>query len=138
MSHVHFVVGPKPHAHSVWLYWLIFFALVALTTLTVYLSHFDFGELSIIVTLLIASTKADNKFLALVASTSLIFLSLLIIFCIFDINTRGEVEMQTENFLPREEKVYKHKIDNPQALPLRPRLEEASPEKLIFVSPDTH
>jgi len=144
------VKGPKPHPHSVWLYWGVFGALVFLTVVTVSLAQYDFGKLNIIVTLMIASTKAilvmaifmhlafDNKFYAIIAATSLLFLSLFIGFPILDMNSRGELDSFNENYLPRDEAVYKHHLKDPDDLPLRPGLLEAVPDKLIFIGPDEH
>ena len=150
MSHVAMVKGPKPHVHSVWLYWGVFFTLIFLTAATVSLAQFDFGKLNIIVTLLIASTKAilvmaifmhlafDNKFYAVVAATSLVFLSLFIAFPLLDMDTRADLDPNNKNYLPRDETVYKHHIKDPKSLPLRPGLQEAVPEKLIFIKPGEH
>lgn len=147
MSHIHMVKGPKAHTHSVWLYWGVFFALVFFTILTVYSAQFDFGKWNTIVMLTIASSKSllvfavfmhlafDNKFFALVLGTSIIFLSLFIVFSVLDFATRSEVDRQVENFLPRDEKVFKHAKDDPKALPLRPGLQDAQPDKLIYEEP---
>lgn len=150
MSYFHYVKGPKPHPHSVWLYWGIFFTLVFLTIITVSLAQYDFGKLNIIVTLMIASTKAilvmaifmhlafDNKFYAVIAATSLVFLSLFIGFPILDMKSRGDLDPHNENYLPRDEAVYKHHIKDPKDLPLRPGLLEAVQDKLIFIKPGEH
>lgn len=150
MSNISMVVGPKPHVHSVWLYWGVFFALVVLTVVTVMLAGFDFGKLNIVVTLLIASTKAslvlaifmhlafDNKFFLVVAATSLVFLSLFILFPLLDLGSRADLDPAQKNFLPRDEKVYQHEIDMPKDLPLRPGLEEAKKDSLIFIGPSEH
>lgn len=142
------VKGPKPHVHSVWLYWAVFAALVFLTVVTVELAHFDFGKLNLIVTLLIASTKAclvmsifmhlayDSKFFAVVACTSLVFLSLFILFPLLDLGSRADLDPVQQNFLPRDQAVYKHEIDMPKDLPLRPGLQEAVRSKLIFAEPE--
>lgn len=150
MSYYHLVRGPKPHLHSVWLYWGVFFALVFLTVVTVSLARYDFGKLNIIVTLLIASTKAilvmaifmhlafDNKFYAVIAATSLVFLSLFIGFPIMDMNSRADLDPHNENYLPRDEAVYKHYLKDPKDLPLRPGLQEADKAHLIFIGPGEH
>lgn len=150
MSNIAMVKGPKAHPHSVWLYWAVFFALVGLTGVTVWLANYDFGKLNLIVTLLIAGTKAslvmavfmhlafDNKFLGVVACTSLVFLALFILFPLVDLGTRADLDEEQKNFLPRDEQVYKHRLDAPDALPLRPGLQEAVKEKLIFVEPGKH
>lgn len=150
MSNIAMVRGPKPHPHSVWLYWVVFFALVFLTGATVLLANYDFGKLNLIVTLLIAGTKAslvmgifmhlafDNKFFGVVASASLVFLALFILFPMVDLGTRDDLDDAQKNFLPRNEQVYKHKLDTPEALPLRPGLQDADKEKLIFVAPGEH
>jgi|HubBroStandDraft_1064217.scaffolds.fasta_scaffold309327_2 cytochrome c oxidase subunit 4 len=150
MSHISWVHGPKPHVHSVWLYWGVFAALVALTVLTLEVAQYDFGELNVVVALLIASTKAslvmaifmhlafDNKFFLVIASTSLVFLSLFILFPILDFATRADLDPDQANFLPRDERVYKHELDMPNALPLRPGLEEAKKDELIFIGPHEH
>ncbi len=150
MSHIAMVKGPKAHIHSVWLYWGVFATLVLLTIITVSLASYDFGKFSIIVTLLIASTKAilvmavfmhllfDNKFYAVIAATSLVFLSLFIAFPIIDMDSRGDLDAYNQNYLPRDETVYKHNLKKPDDLPLRPGLQEAIKEKLIFMGPGEH
>lgn len=150
MSNVIMVKGPKPHAHSVWLYWAVFFALIFFTAVTVWLAGHDFGKLNLIVTLLIAGTKAslviaffmhlafDSKFFGVVVGTSLIFLALFILFPIIDFDSRKDLDDKQINFLPRDERVYKHAVDMPDALPLRPGLQDADKDKLIFIKPGEH
>lgn len=147
---VHMVQGPHPHVLPVGLYWFVFFFLVGMTLLTVHLAEYDFGSLSMFVTLLIAGTKAalvaaifmhlwfDNKFLTLVLSSCLLFLALFILFPIIDLGSRAELDDVKENFLPRNEKVYQYEIDHPNALPLRPGLAEPKKEELIFAKPGEH
>lgn len=150
MSNVVMVKGPKPHPHSVWLYWGVFFALVVFTAITVTLARYDFGKLNLVVTLLIAGTKAalvmgffmhlayDNKFFAVVISTSLVFLALFILFPMADLDTRADLDYEQTNFLPRDEQVYKRQIETPDALPLRPGMQEANKDRLIFIGPGEH
>lgn len=150
MSNISMVKGPKPHTHSVWLYWGVFFALLLCTGATVLLARYDFGKLNLIVTLLIAGTKAalvmgifmhlafDSKFFAVIACTSLVFLSLFIVFPILDFESRPDLDAAQNNFLPRDERVYKHTLDAPNSLPLRPGLQEADENKLIFIKPGEH
>lgn len=150
MSNIAMVKGPKAHPHSVWLYWVVFGVLVLLTSATVSLAQFDFGKLNLVVTLLIAGTKAtlimgvfmhlayDNKFFAVVAGSALVFLSLFILFPMLDLGTRADLDEQQANFLPRDERVYKHHLDAPDALPLRPGLLDAQKDKLIFIKPGEH
>ncbi len=150
MSNVAMVKGPKAHPHSVWLYWGVFLALIALTAATVSLAQYDFGKLNLVVTLLIAGTKAvlvmgffmhlayDSKFFAVIASTSLVFLALFILFPMYDLGTRADLDENQTNFLPRDERVYKHKLDTPDALPLRPGLTEADKGKLKYMEAGEH
>lgn len=150
MSNFSKVVGPKAHPHKASLYWGIFAALVFFTIVTVWVAKYDFGKLNIVVAMLIASTKAclvmgffmhlayDSKFFAVVASTSLVFLALLILFPIFDIESRADLDAEQINFLPRDESVYKYDLDHPDALPLRPGLTEPVKDKLIFSEPHRH
>lgn len=150
MSSVAMVKGPKAHPHSVWQYWAIFAGLVFLTGATVSLAQFDFGKLNLVVTLVIAGTKAalvmgffmhlayDNKFFGVIAMTSLVFLALFILFPMADLGTRDDLDEIQANFQPRNERVYKHHLASPDALPLRPGLVEAQKEKLIFVKPGEH
>ena len=150
MSNISMVKGPKAHPHSVWLYWAVFAALISLTIATVSLAQYDFGKLNLVVTLLIAGTKAllvmgffmhlayDSKFFAVVASTSLVFLALFILFPMVDLGTRADLDEVQTNFRPRDERIYKHHLDSPEALPLRPGLVEAQKDKLIFVGPGEH
>jgi cytochrome c oxidase subunit 4 len=145
----HFVKAPVPHTHSVWLYWGIFFALVALKIITVLAAGIDFGSFSVFIALLIASTKAvlvfavfmhlwfDNKFFALIVSATLVFLSLFILFPILDDGSRALVDADRENFLPREEAVYEHAVKNPNALPLRPGLKQGEKENLVFLGAES-
>jgi len=140
----HMVRGPHAHAHHVSLYWIVFALLIGLTFLTVGLAKFDFGSMSVLVTLLIAGTKAslvfgvfmhlyfDNKFYALVVSTSLVFLSLFILFPILDMGSRDLVDPVRGNFGPRDQKVFEYEKANPGALPLRPGLEKPAGKHLIF------
>ena len=150
MSYIAMVKGPHVHPHSVWLYWGVFFALVLLTILTVMQAQYDFGELSIILTLIIASTKAllvmgffmhlayDSKFFAVIACASLGFLSLFIFFSVADLASRADLDQEQVNFLPRNEAVYKHERTNPKALPLRPGLSEGQKDDLVFIGPGEH
>jgi|SRR5579871_2520128 len=150
MSNTAMVKGPKVHPHSVWLYWGVFLALILLTVLTVAITRHDFGKFNIVVAILIASLKAalvagffmhlvfDNKFLAVVLSTSLVLLALFIIFPIADFATRADLDSVETNFLPRDQRVYKYELDHPDALPLRPGLQEAQRDKLIFMGPGEH
>ncbi len=150
MSHVAKVIGPKPHAHSVWLYWGVFSTLIILTILTVLVAQHDFGELNIIVALSIASLKAalvvgffmhllfDSKFLSVVLGTSLVLLSLFIMFPIADFASRADLDSAEANFLPRDQTVYKYELEHPDALPLRPGLEQPQKDKLIFMGPGQH
>lgn len=150
MSHISYIVGPKPHIHPVSLYWGVFFLLVLLTGATVYLAGYDFGKLNLVVTLLIAGTKAalvlgifmhlafDNKFFGVIAATSLVFLSLFILFPLYDMETRGDLDADNRMYLPRNEKVYQYTLQHPGALPLRPGLQDPIPDKLIFIKPGRH
>ncbi len=150
MSHINMVRGPKPHTHSVWLYWAVFFALVCLTGATVFLAGYDFGKLNLIVTLMIAGTKAllvfgifmhlafDSKFFAVIVGTSFLFLALFIGFPILDMDSRGDIDAQRNNYLPRDERVYKHTLEKPEELPLRPGLQDPQKDKLIFIKAGEH
>jgi cytochrome c oxidase subunit 4 len=150
VSHTEMVRGPKPHTHSVWLYWGVFFALVFLTGATVLLARFDFGKLNLVVTLLIAGTKSllvfgifmhlafDNKFFSVIVGTSFLFLALFILFPMLDMDSRADIDAQRANYLPRDERVYKHALEKPDELPLRPGLQEPQKDKLIFIKPGEH
>jgi cytochrome c oxidase subunit 4 len=150
----HMVQGPQPHAHHVGLYWTVFGMLVVLTLLTVYLAEFDFGTMSVMVTLLIAGTKAslvlavfmhlyfDNKFFALIVGVSLVFISLFILFPIIDMGSRDLVDPIRGDFVLRNEKVFDYESKNPGALPMRPvrtngsqDLEAPKKEDLVFEGP---
>lgn len=150
MSHISMVRGPKPHTHSVYLYWGVFFALVALTVLTVVLAGYDFGELNLVVTLLIAGSKAalvltifmhlafDNKFFGVIIATSLVFLALFILFPMLDMQTRGDLDSWNSLYVPRNERVHQYQVEHPNALALRPGLQDPVKDKLIFIKPGAH
>lgn len=149
-SNKHMVQGPSPHTVSVWFYWGVFVLLLCLTVLTVYVATFDFGPMSTVVALLVASCKAslvcaffmhlwfDNKFYTLILSSSLLFLSLFLLFPLLDEDSRAFVDPERENFLPREQQVFEYELKNPGALPLRPGLKEPNIADLIFSEPHKH
>ncbi|HXW53002.1 MAG TPA: cytochrome C oxidase subunit IV family protein [Myxococcota bacterium] len=150
MSNVAKVLGPKPHPHSVWLYWGVFLTLIVLTILTVMVAQHDFGELNIVVALLIASFKAalvagffmhllfDSKFLSVVLCTSLVLLALFLLFPILDFSSRADLDSAEANFLPRDQEVYKYELEHPDQLPLRPGLQQPQKDELIFIGPGHH
>jgi len=150
MSHSHMVEGPKPHTVSVWFYWGVFGALLFLTVLTVLVAEYDFGSLSTVVALLVAGMKAslvcaffmhlwfDNKFYTLVLCSTLVFLSLFLLFPILDEESRAFVDPERANFLPREQQVLEYELQNPGALPLRPGLQTPKKEELNFEAPHGH
>ncbi len=147
----HMAPGPKPHhILPVWIYWAVFGFLLVLTVVTVWVASYDFGSLSTVVALFVASIKAslvcavfmhlwfDNKFFALILSSSLLFLSLFLLFPLIDDSSRGLVDPTRDNFLPRNEEVYKYELENPGALPQRPGLKTPNKDKLIFEAPHGH
>jgi cytochrome c oxidase subunit 4 len=146
----HPVKGPEPHVMPVSLYWGVFILLLCLTVITVWVAEYDFGAASTAVALLVASTKAglvmaifmhlwfDNKFYTLVISSSLVFLSLFVLFPMLDEGSRAMVDPIKANFLPRDEAVYKHELDKPNDLPLRPGLKEANKDDLVFEAAHGH
>ena len=148
MSNSHLVEGPHPHVHPVKVYWIVFGLLLMLTGVTVWVAGYDFGSFSAAVALLVAGTKAclvlavfmhlwfDNKFYALVISSSLVFLFLFFLFTLIDEGSRTFMDPQRANFMPRDEVVHQYELDHPGALPLRPGLKEPVKENLIFEGPE--
>lgn len=135
-SYRHLVRGPSPHLLPLWLYWLIFSILLFFTFVTVTLADYDLGSFSVFVTLLIAGTKAslvlavfmhlwfDNKFFAMIVASSLVFLSLFILFPLLDFGSRDWLDKKKANFLPRNEQVYQFKQEHPDAPALMGGLKE--------------
>jgi cytochrome c oxidase subunit IV len=96
------------HAHvsSAPFYALIFFALLALTITTVGQSYFDFGRMSIVIVILIASMKAslvvsffmhlkyDNRFNALIFISSLLFIGVFFAYTMNDTDKRGDLDSE--------------------------------------------
>jgi cytochrome c oxidase subunit IV len=88
--------GEFSHPAPVWMLLAVFFALLGLTLLTVYQASFDFGDLEIVFSLIIATIKAglviaffmhllwDKPLNAIVILSSLIFVSLFLGFCLMD------------------------------------------------------
>jgi caa(3)-type oxidase subunit IV len=117
---------------------------------TVFVAQYDFGELNVVIALLIAGTKAalvmgvfmhlayDSKFFAVVISTAFAFLALFVLFPMADLDSRADLDREQKNFLPRDERIYKEHLEHPDALPLRPGLQQADPKKLIFGGPGKH
>lgn len=147
MSHIHRVEGPAPHVLPVSLYWGVFGALLCLTALTVWVAEFDFGTMSTTVALLVATTKAtlvlsifmhlwfDNKVFTLVLSSTFLFLSLFILFCVLDEGSRGLVDSERSNFLPRDQTVLQYETEHPGDLALRPGLRDPVRSELNFKGP---
>jgi len=140
----HLVQGAEPHCLPLGLYWFIFGCLLFFTYITVLLSTYDLGSYSLLVTLLIASTKAtlvlavfmhlwfDNKFFALIVGSSLVFLSLFMFFSILDVGSRDWLDAKKANFLPRDERVYERKLKEPDAPPLMGGLKEVPKDELNY------
>lgn len=146
----HMVQGDEPHLLPIWLYWLIFSILLFFTYVTVTLADYDFGSLSLFITLLIAGTKAslvlavfmhlwyDNKFFAMIVGSCLVFLSLFILFPILDFGSRDWLDDKKTNFLPRNELVYERKLKDPKAMPLMPGLKEVPEDQLNHTAAGHH
>ena len=131
-----YVKGPKPHLLSIKIYWFIFFLLVILTGLTIVFNQIDFGSMSILITLLIATCKAalvlsifmhlwfDNKIFVFMLISSLLLILVLITFSLLDINTRSWFDQQRANDLYRNEIIQEHQLENPNSPALRPGLQK--------------
>jgi cytochrome c oxidase subunit 4 len=90
-----------PHVLPLKVYLGAWGTLLVLTVLTVAASYFNFGTWNLVIALLIATLKAatvallfmhlyfDNKFHAIILSSSLIFLAVFIGFTMFDTESRG-------------------------------------------------
>ena len=147
MSKINKGEGTLADILPVGLYWGVFGALLCLTALTVWVAEFDFGTMSTTVALLVATTKAtlvlsifmhlwfDNKVFTLVLSSTFLFLSLFILFCVLDEGSRGLVDSERSNFLPRNEKVLQYETDHPGDLALRPGLKDPVRSELNFEGP---
>jgi cytochrome c oxidase subunit 4 len=102
----HEVVDDSHHVHTTTTRLLagIFFGLVILTILTVAISRIDFGEFNMLIALAIAAVKAsmvmtvfmhlkwDTAINNIAFLSSLLFLSLLFLFCIADFATRADAD----------------------------------------------
>lgn len=101
-------MAEKTHSHHhilpLKVYFAVAGALFVLTVITVAVSFYHFGELNIIVALLIAATKGtlvalyfmhlkyDNKLYMTIFVLSLIFLAIFLGFTMLDTSYRGEIE----------------------------------------------
>ena len=104
--HAHAHDDGKVHAHvSPFLFLCaIFGALIVLTVITVAASRFDFGSANTIIAVLIATVKAslvatffmhlkyDKGFHALIFVMSFVFLGVMLLVTLEDIDTRGKVD----------------------------------------------
>lgn len=113
MSHHH----EEEHHHVLpySVYFLVYFALLVLTYLTVMVSYWDLGALSLPVAMLVALVKAafvvgyfmhlkyDNAFLKLVFFGSVLFLVIFFTFTLFDLGTRGILVNEEGNFVLRKD-----------------------------------
>lgn len=92
-THEHSHGGPKVYA-------LTLGALLVLTIITVYVASFDFGSVNVVVALAIATVKAtlvalifmhlrnDRPLNSVIAISGFLFLGLLLMFCLTDIDAR--------------------------------------------------
>ena len=132
-DHAYFNDAEAPHAHVIplWVYWGVFFALLGLTVATVAVILVDLGPFNIVVALAIAVAKAtlvgaifmhlwwDELLNTVIVLLSLVFMSIFLMFCLIDENSRGMVDPVKENFLIRNEVVEQHQLENPDAPQLR-------------------
>ncbi len=107
--------GHEGHHHHVLplsVYVGVYLALLVLTYLTVQVSFWDLGPLSLPVAMLVALVKAgfvvgffmhlryDDKFLSLIFFSSLFFIAVFLAFTLFDLSTRGKINADQSNFRP--------------------------------------
>lgn len=94
-THANHITGPKT-------YTAVLLALLVFTVVTVWVAQFDFGAMNTVVALLIASIKGSlvalffmhlrhDRFNAVIFLGGLVFLAILLIFTLFDIETRQTV-----------------------------------------------
>jgi cytochrome c oxidase subunit IV len=100
------------------MYLMVGASLLALTFVTVYVSTFDFGEWNLIVAMIIAGVKAtlvlfffmhlyyDNKVYFSIFIGALLFLTIFIVFTMFDTQTRGQVDPAQENPIESKAVIY--------------------------------
>ena len=98
------------HISALPVYYAIYGALLILTVLTVAVSYADLGPLSLPVAMLVAIIKAslvvgyfmhlkyDTPFNVLVFFGSLVFLAIFFVFVMVDLNSRGTLAAEQENF----------------------------------------
>ena len=106
-AHAHTAAHGKdhvPHVLPLSTYLKTWGALLVLTAITVGASYVNFGSANLWIALLIASVKAatvalvfmhlyyDNKFHAVILGFSIIFLTIFIVFTMFDTQTRGRAD----------------------------------------------
>lgn len=108
----------KDHIVPLSTYFMVATALFILTGITVWVASYNLGGWNVVVALLIAATKGslvalifmhllyDKKILAVVFVGALIFLSIFIIFTMFDTMTRGELDSQVRYPINPEAKIY--------------------------------
>ena len=149
---VTYVKGDAPHVLPMSVYIGTISVLMFLTFVTWAAAQIDIGVFNLPLAMLIASVKAfivlfifmhiawDNKLNFVIIMSSFLFLGLFFIFPWFDMEGRTMVDVQRRNFLPRDEAVIQHSIDNPGAnddvsLQLRPKLQAPVKEKLNFAKP---
>lgn len=126
-THEH-VEPPKPHVLPLSVYWGVFGALIFLTVVTVATAQLDLGPFNVPLALLIASTKGllvalvfmhlwwDHKQNALIFAVSLLFLVIFIVLTMADTEARGLVDLQKQNYLPRQEMLQEYYEKNPDAV----------------------
>lgn len=94
-AHDNHITGPKT-------YGAVLLALLVFTVVTVWIAQFDFGSLNTVVAVFIASIKATlvalffmhlrhDRFNAIIFVGGLLFLAILLVFTLFDMDTRKEI-----------------------------------------------
>lgn len=105
--------GAPPHVQPLKTYFAVFFALLALTAITVGVSYFDFGFANLTIAVLVAASKAtlvalyfmhlrhDSRLNAVVFGSSILLLFLFFFFTFADVLTRGSIDPQQGGFVER-------------------------------------
>lgn len=111
------VEAPHTHILPKWVYFGVLGALLFLTVVTVATAQLDLGPFNLPLAMLIAGTKAtlvaaifmhlywDHKFNLTLFAMSLLFLAVFVVLSLMDMQSRGMVDRQRENYLPRDESV---------------------------------
>jgi cytochrome c oxidase subunit 4 len=118
----------KDHSIPLKYYLMVTAALIVLTAVTVGVSYINLGGFNVVVALAVASSKSilvafifmhllfDKKINLLIFAAALVFLTVFLVFTLFDTMNRGEINIETRDPINKPAEIYEQQKDTPVTL----------------------